>query len=237
MAFPEDIAVQAHMTERSMSWHNAVTACRRTFEDAILTRDTSFSLEQLPHTPMITDLFSPESCDPMILKLHLASIFSSCTDIAVAQGLPRALAHGIKDVCFQSLTHENRIEEIPRLVDHCMQELIQALQEHCKNQYSHTVLMATTFIYQNLYQNIHPADVSAYLQKERTYLSKRFRQETGLTLSAYIRRAKITRARQLISQHLYTLTEISGMLGYSDYSSFYRDFRRETGISPGEFSF
>ena len=33
MAFTEDIAVQAHMTERSISLNNAVSACRLTFED------------------------------------------------------------------------------------------------------------------------------------------------------------------------------------------------------------
>ena len=233
----EDLAAQAHMTERSMHWHDAVTAYRRAFEDAVLTRDASFSSGQLPRISAVSDLFGSPSMDLTVLKFHLVTVCSSCTDLAVAQGLPRALAHGIKDTFFQALAREQRPEHLAALTDRYIQELIAKLQEHCRRRCSHTVLMATTFIYQNLYRNIHPRDVAVYLKKDRTYLAKRFREETGLTLSAYIRRAKIDRAKQLIAQHLYSLTEISEMLGYSGYAQFYRDFRKETGTAPGEFTF
>lgn len=235
-SFSETIALQSHISERSMDWHDTMARYRRVFEDAILKQDPSCFHDNLTDSSLAADWFLSISEDSaLIAKFHIASMVSFCADLAVAQGLPRALAHSIKDDCFYSLAHSSHPDGLIFLTEKYVARLITELQDHCHHQYSHLVLMATTFIYQNLYQNIHPRDVAAYLKKDRTYVAKKFHEETGMTLTNYIRKAKVTRARYLISQHVYSLAEISEMLGYPNYAQFHRHFHRETGCAPTEF--
>ena len=237
----ESLTMQSHISQRSMDWHYAVTGYRRYFEDAVLKQDLSLlptaKGQEIPTSDFLSDWFlSVTEESLMTAKFHMVSIISSCTDLAVTQGLPRALAHGIKDDFFAALAREKQPAALVQLTNQYVEKLVKELRTLCRQRYSHMVLNATTFIYQNLYQNIHPHDVADFLQKDRTYLAKKFREETGLTLSEYIRRAKIDRARHLISQHLYSLTEISELLGYPSYAQFHRNFKKVTGAAPGEFS-
>lgn len=45
--------------------------------------------------------------------------------------------------------------------------------------------------------------------------------------------ARLTVARRLLSQEVYTLGEIAYLLGFSDLSGFSRFFKRSTGEAPG----
>lgn len=231
----ETRTLQAHLSERSMNWHNTVTKYRRIIEDALLKKDVSILQQNFPIVSFVEDWFFDMMQDsPLIAKFHLASLFSSCVNLAVEQGLPRALAHGIKDDFFDSLAREQRPSSIAKLTMNYIERLICELRILCRRKYSYLIISATTFIYQNLYQNIRPHDVAEYLKKDRTYLAKKFKEETGLTLTEYIRRAKISRSQYLISQHTYSLYEIAELLGYPNYAQFLRDYRKETSSTPGE---
>ena len=47
---------------------------------------------------------------------------------------------------------------------------------------------------------------------------------------------KIDKAKQLISEDIYTVTEISEILGYSTIHYFSRHFKRITGMSPSQYA-
>ncbi|MFE9406470.1 helix-turn-helix domain-containing protein [Streptomyces sp. NPDC006530] len=61
------------------------------------------------------------------------------------------------------------------------------------------------------------------------------RQSTGLTPGALIRLQRTLEAKRLLAATEMTIRQIAGAVGFRDPAYFCRFFRRETGMSPGEF--
>lgn len=69
----------------------------------------------------------------------------------------------------------------------------------------------------------------------KNHINKLIKQETGRNLGEYVRYTKIEYAKTLLSEGLYSKSEIAIMLGYYDYSHFYKAFLLETGARPTEY--
>lgn len=78
------------------------------------------------------------------------------------------------------------------------------------------------------------ARVAAVLNLERTYCCRVIREITGKTFTDWIRKIRIERARILLLQEK-SITEVSFAVGYTDLTTFGRNFRREFGMSPRAF--
>lgn len=68
-----------------------------------------------------------------------------------------------------------------------------------------------------------------------SHLSRAFRQFTGMTVGAYLRRERVHFACSLLHQSQYSLAEIAQEAGFYDQAHFSRVFRRQVGLSPKEF--
>ncbi len=69
----------------------------------------------------------------------------------------------------------------------------------------------------------------------RATLHRRFLREMGRTPLGLITELRINRARELLLLTDYPIAEVADMCGYPDNSYFTRVFRRECGVTPGEF--
>lgn len=66
------------------------------------------------------------------------------------------------------------------------------------------------------------------------YLSRRFREEMGITLQEYIISKRIVYAKHLLCQN-YSVTDTCFQAGFGSYSNFIRTFSSQVGISPGQY--
>jgi YesN/AraC family two-component response regulator len=66
------------------------------------------------------------------------------------------------------------------------------------------------------------------------YLCHIFKQSTGFTVNEYIAYKRIMKAQELLSQNIPVL-EVADLVGYGDYSNFYKSFKRITGSSPKKY--
>lgn len=67
------------------------------------------------------------------------------------------------------------------------------------------------------------------------YLARAFRSHYGVTIGELRRRLRVERAISSLRSGRETLAEVALELGYSDQSHLTRDFKRETGWTPGRF--
>jgi AraC-like DNA-binding protein len=79
------------------------------------------------------------------------------------------------------------------------------------------------------------SDLACLLNLERTYCSRFFRTITGKSFSNWIREIRISLAREFLLFGRHSITQVSLTVGYSDITTFERNFRKETGMSPTSF--
>ena len=79
-----------------------------------------------------------------------------------------------------------------------------------------------------------PRTLAARAGVSESYLATRFKAETGLTLSRWLRQRRVGRAKELLSAGM-TTSQAAEQVGILDVSYFIRIFKRETGVTPGQY--
>ena len=90
------------------------------------------------------------------------------------------------------------------------------------------------YINNNLDSNLSLAILEDKFYISKFYLCHKFKEITGFTLNEYITYKRIMKARELIKLN-YPLSELHKLVGFSDYSNFYKTFKKANGISPREY--
>lgn len=98
-----------------------------------------------------------------------------------------------------------------------------------------TIVKLERYIYSRPDLSITLSDLAQLLHLERTYCCKVFQQVTGRTFTDWLRRIRIDRARTLLRISTNSITDVSHAVGYSDITTFERNFRREIGVSPSSY--
>jgi len=75
-------------------------------------------------------------------------------------------------------------------------------------------------------------DISKALLVNQTYLRKMFKNEMNMTLTEYITKYRMHKAKKMILETDYKLTRIAAEVGYNDVSYFSKCFKKFYGVSP-----
>jgi signal transduction histidine kinase/DNA-binding LacI/PurR family transcriptional regulator/CheY-like chemotaxis protein len=97
------------------------------------------------------------------------------------------------------------------------------------------VRRAMAYIHEHFAEDISRDDLARFCGVNERYLTRCFRQETGLTPIVYLNRFRIRQAKILLESGCTNVTEVALQVGFSDSSYFGRVFREEVGISPGAY--
>lgn len=65
-----------------------------------------------------------------------------------------------------------------------------------------------------------------------SYLSRIFKEETGMTFSEYVNRVRIDASRKLLESGGYSVKQVSVQVGFSTYNYFFKVFKEWTGMTP-----
>jgi len=68
-----------------------------------------------------------------------------------------------------------------------------------------------------------------------SYLSRLFKQVTGINLSEYIAEIRLTRAKRLLTDPNLKIQEVADRLGYGTATNFTRSFRKATNMTPQDY--
>lgn len=89
--------------------------------------------------------------------------------------------------------------------------------------------------------SLHPEETPVLEQLAKKYgytpyyFSKKFKQETGMSLRDYAIKQKIEKAKHLLTENTMSISDISEYLGFTSQSYFGSVFRKYTGTTPSKY--
>ena len=92
----------------------------------------------------------------------------------------------------------------------------------------------TRYVYDNAARGLTLSDMARHMHMNRTYACEVFRRTTGRAFSECVNDARIKRARLLLLGDC-KLSAVAREAGYGSEVTFYRAFKRATGMTPGDF--
>lgn len=91
------------------------------------------------------------------------------------------------------------------------------------------------YIEQHYTQPLRLSEIANHFHFNASYLSSYFNMHHKEGFSEYLNRVRIKKSMELLENSTVTISNISGMVGYSEHSYFCKVFRRITGMSPGNY--
>ena len=113
--------------------------------------------------------------------------------------------------------------------------IIYNMQSEFQIPYTNSVIIqpAMDYIHSNYYkENISVTHLASLCGVSTVYLRNLFIKKFALTPIKYINSLKLSRAKELLSSQMYSVSEVCFLCGYNDESYFSREFKKHYGITP-----
>ena len=91
------------------------------------------------------------------------------------------------------------------------------------------------FIMFNYSKPIKISELSEMIGLNRSHLLRTFKKHTGKSIEEFIIHVRIQEAKRYLRETDYCITDISEYVGYNNYPSFFRMFKKLVGVTPTEY--
>lgn len=182
-------------------------------------------------------LYSPEEENIQKRKMQLVSLNAIFHQSACRQNVPPLFLHilsrrfdtKIEQIDFSSVSYQDLVEEM--------------VHEYCKlirhSLTEHYAPFSDEVIYHLMSHITEPLsfdDLAEKMHVAPATLSRRFKAETGQTITFFLNNARIKLAKLYISEGTMNLTQIALCTGFNDASYFSKVFYKYTGMTPSEYA-
>lgn len=166
------------------------------------------------------------------LKYHFVITVSMVARYCIEKGLPMADAYDLSDYYIRTCDELTSINDIDSLHRKMCMDYGARMNKLMHKSVSGYIATAIDYIYDNLHTRILITDIASAVSLNPSYLSKLFKQETGLTVTEYVRQRKIEAAKGMLRHSAFTPAEIADILAFPGQSYFTEIFKKETGLTP-----
>ena len=155
---------------------------------------------------------------------------------AIRGGMEAEDALSLSDQFIQTCEMLSSPEKIMNLQFHMLREYTERLEviRRGKNPTKLTIAVAN-YIQHHLSEPVKAEDIAKHLYMSRPYLSRKFREEAGESLTDFILREKTEEGKRLLRYTDKSVSAVSAYLGFSSQGHFSRTFRKYAGMTPREY--
>jgi len=97
------------------------------------------------------------------------------------------------------------------------------------------VKTAVKYMNENYMRDIRTDEIARAVGFERSYFYKRFTRQMNMSPKEYLTGIRLNKSLALIRTGEYSLGQVAGLVGYKDYMSFARIFKKYFHVSPKEY--
>lgn len=177
------------------------------------------------------------SRDPVLnLKYHFVITTAMITRLCRQSGMELEQAFRMSDFYIRKLDDIHTEEGVNSLHDEMVMDYAEKMRKYSRSDTnSKHINVCKEYIYSHIKERITIEDMSDQLGVSAGYLSRLFKKETGVSVSAYIRHQKIDMAKNLLRFSDYSMIDIANRLSFSSQSHFIQQFREVVGVTPKKY--
>ena len=109
---------------------------------------------------------------------------------------------------------------------------IQAMRKRAAGGEYDSIVKAKEYIEAHYFENIRAKDLARLCSMSETNLRRKFREYIGQPPLDYQIGLRIRRARELLLERSYNVSEVARLVGFDDVNYFSRLFKKRVGVSP-----
>ncbi|NCB92831.1 MAG: AraC family transcriptional regulator [Clostridia bacterium] len=204
-------------------------SCIRAGNAAVLRKDMSTkifrnNLEQL----FCGDLTSA--------NYSLNFVWAQAWNIAVESGvLEKAADQLYNEICFRA-KHAVTVKQLVDLHIELLVRYAEAVSEVKRRcVYSPEIERCHKYVATHLFEEINVRIIADTLGVSTSYISHKFKEETGQTIVSFIQMSKIEAAKLMLENIELSVNDVMSRLGYISQSHFSQVFKKNTGLTPGKY--
>lgn len=149
--------------------------------------------------------------------------------------VPAIMIHRISEKYAYEIENANQVEILHQLEDRMIEEYCDIVVSSSLSKYSNMTQRVIEYILSFYNKQINKEELAAKLSTHPSHLSRKFKEETNMTLTGFQQMLRIKQAKHLLRTESLSVEEIAWMIGYEDPSYFSRVFKKETGRTPSQY--
>ena len=166
-------------------------------------------------------------------QFMVVSGITLATRYSIAGGLPEPEAYALSDAYLQRLDSSVDESQAIELFLTALFDFTRRVSEvRSRGSYSLPVSRCIRYINDHLYKKLPLSLLAGICGVSPQYLSQIFHKETGLTVTAYIRREKLGLAAQMLEHTDFSINRIAAVLEFPDQSAFTAQFKAQYQVTP-----
>ena len=169
-------------------------------------------------------------------QYHFAIGVGIIARVCIDGGMKHNIAYTLSDIYIRRGDKCREPQDLIELTETMMIDFAERMAEIRKeNGVSLHVRRTVDYIYENLHRPLTLKMAAEHEHLDPSYLSKLFAKEMGIPIKAYILKAKISTAQNILTFSDFSIAEIADSLGFSSQSAFAAAFRKITGLTPVQY--
>lgn len=235
-----DTAIQQSFSDAAPSDakrdRHRVWKSEQTLLDMVRNGDLNYK-DALNDSLLISDGVPVSGRDPLRQAKTSVIVFTSIVcRAAIEGGMSPEIAYSLGDSYMQSAEDACTYDEIRAIPTLMYDDFIRRVRKTKQNpKLSTPIAQCRDYIEIHLEEKIRAKDLADLVGYTEYYLTHKFNEETGLSVSEYVKNAKVRRAMLLLKNTELSIQEISEKLCFSSRNYFSRVFSEITGVSPSDF--
>ena len=152
---------------------------------------------------------------------------------AINTGMNSNEAYDLSDLYLQRLENSCSVNTILNLMDVILKDFTLRIKKiHEEGKKDGDIEFCRNYIAQNYHKPIRIEDISKKLKMNRSYLSKKFTEQIGISMKEYMIKTKINVAANLLKYSEASIAEISEYLCFNNQSQFGLHFKNQFDMTP-----
>lgn len=155
---------------------------------------------------------------------------------AIRGGMPEDSAYALADHYILLLEDATKISEVYQYSQDAFKDFTTRVHKYKLGQgRSKEIQDCISYLELHIGQKVTMTELARELGYNKNYLSTKFGKEVGMTISEYLLKLRLERAKVWLQNSDKRILEISDDLGFNSVSYFSAQFRKATGQSPTDF--